>query len=218
LAEVAADQPGAVVQGATRPDPFENAVATATHYRSLHVDPPNLFAQTCNIAYPKPLLERLEGFDEKTAGKTAGVGEDTDLALRAKGLGAQQVGAPNALVFHAVESYSLLAAIRGSTRWQHMAYLVRRHPQLRDDYVLRIFWRPTHFELLLGLVGIAGCRRSPVTALLALPYLRRALAARGRRRRQRAASAYDLPGRVVVDLAEIAILARGSVRHRTLLL
>jgi GT2 family glycosyltransferase len=215
LVAASAEHPGAILQGATSPDPLEDAVSAAPHHRSQSIDPPNTFAQTCNIGYPRELLERVGGFDEQLP---SAAGEDTDLALRAKAVGARQLGVADAVVFHAVESFSLPSVIRMNWRWQHLPYVVRRHPALRREMVLGVFWRATHFELLLAFAGVAMARRRRIGLLLAVPYLVRALNARGPRRRARAVSAAELPGRVLIDLAEIATMARGSVRHRSLLL
>src|SRR4051812_7593399 len=47
---VAAERhPGAIVQGTTRPDPYESDLLKATHARTQRVTPPVIFAQTCNI-------------------------------------------------------------------------------------------------------------------------------------------------------------------------
>lgn len=209
----ASENPGAILQGATRPEPLENDVFAAPHHRTLFVDPPNLYAQTCNIAYPRTALEQAAGFDEALT-----AGEDTDLALRVEAAGVVRVAVPEALVYHAVESFSLPGVIRMNRKWQHLPYLYRRHPGLRRECTLGIFWRPTHFELLLALAGAGRARRQPVAVALAIPYLARALNARGTRRRARAASALQLPGRVLVELGEIATLIQGSLRYRTVLL
>src|SRR5690349_14883396 len=45
--------PGAVVQGATAPDPDErNLLFRAAHVLTQRVDPPDPWGQTCNIVYP----------------------------------------------------------------------------------------------------------------------------------------------------------------------
>src|SRR5919112_3747588 len=64
LLEAARANPGAIVQGAVRPDPLEAEVMRAPRYRTVEVDPPGPFAQTANIAYPRALLEAHGGFDE----------------------------------------------------------------------------------------------------------------------------------------------------------
>ena len=211
LLEAAAGAPGAIVQGATRADPLERAVMAAPHYRTLWIEPPNLYAQTCNIAYPREVLERLGGFDENMP---APAGEDTDLALRAAEAGAEQVGAADALVFHAVEEYSLPDAVRLSSKWQHLAYVFRKHPRLREELVGGVFWRKSHAELALALAGVGLARRSPLTLALTVPYVRRALNRRGPRPRARLVSALELPGQAVVDLAEVWAMVRGSLRYR----
>ncbi len=215
LLERAAASPGAIVQGATRPDPLERAVMAAPHHRTLRVDPPNLYAQTCNIAYPRELLERLGGFDEAMP---APAGEDTDLALRAREAGAEVVGAPVGVVFHAVEEYPLLQAVRLNLKWQHLVYVFGKHPRLRNELVAGVFWRKSHADLALALGGVALARRRPAALALAIPYVRRALNRRGPRPRSRLVSALELPGQVTVDLAELLTMVRGSIRYRRLVL
>ena len=201
-----------ILQGKTRPDPLEIQIMSAPHHRSLHVDPPNLFAQTCNIAYPRPLLEALGGFDEQIP---SAAGEDTDLALRAREIGGRQVGLTDAVVYHAVEETDVLGAIRGTRKWEHLPLLVRKHPDYRRHMILRIFWRETHAEYYAAAAGIALSRKNPLALVLAAPYVRRAMNRRGSSRRGRLASAIELPGRVAVDTAEVVTMIRGSIRYRT---
>jgi hypothetical protein len=204
--------PGAVVQGATRPDPGEEHLLARPLARSLHVDPPGLYGQTCNVLYPRDLLERLEGFAEHLP---AAAGEDTDLFLRAREAGAAVAAAPEALVWHAVTVPTLGEAVRGLVRWQHVAYVVKRHPQMREHLTLGVFWKPAHARLALALAGLAlaglvlARRRVagvPAGAALAVPWLW----SEGRAHGVRA-----LPARLVVDLGEIAVALRGALRYRT---
>jgi glycosyltransferase involved in cell wall biosynthesis len=211
LLDVAVTAPDAIVQGATRPDPLERSVMAAPHYRTLRVDPPNLYAQTCNIAYPRAVLERVGGFDESMP---APAGEDTDLALRAREAGTGVVGAPDAVVFHAVEEYSLPELMRLNSKWQHLVYVFRKHPQLREQLYAGLFWRKSHAELALALAGLGLARRTPLALGLTVPYLRRAINRRGPRRRSRLLSGLELPGQVAVDLAELLTMVRGSLRYR----
>jgi GT2 family glycosyltransferase len=202
-----------VVQGATRPDPFEQDVFAAPHVHTLKVDPPGRFAQTCNILYPRELIERLGGFDERAI-----VGEDIDLSLRAQEAGVPLVGAPDAVVNHAVEAHTLPGFVRRNVRWRHLAYVVSRHPGLRRDCALGVFWKRSHLTLLLALAGVAGARRGPVLALLALPYLAPELARRGKRPVDVAVAAAEVPGRAVNELAEVLAMAAGSARYGTFVL
>jgi GT2 family glycosyltransferase len=204
--------PGAIVQGATRVDPDELAVRHhAPHARSQEVTPPTPFAQTCNIAYPRALLEQVGGFDEALP---LAAGEDTDLAIRVQALGAPLVAAPEVLTYHAVEAVTLPARLRETWRWQHLAYIVRRHPQLREHMPLRLFWKPSHARLLPALAGLALARRHPLALLLLAPWIAAARPSYGTSPRGLARAASELPARMAIDVAETAAMARGSVRHR----
>jgi GT2 family glycosyltransferase len=214
--QAAVEHPGAIVQGVTKNEPYEVETWAAPHVRTLDIPhPPNEFLQTCNIAYPRELLERLGGFDEAFE---APVGEDTDLGLRAIAQGAPVAGAPEAIVYHAVEEYSLPAMIKLGWKWRHVALLAKRHPSVRSEWALGIFWRREHAMLTAALLGALAARRFPPAALAAVPYLREQLLRRGSAKRQIAVRALELPGQVAVDAAEVATMAAGSVRHRTLVL
>jgi len=213
LAAVAREQPGQVVQGATRPEPLEAAVMRAPHVRTLHIEPVGPFAQTCNILYPRDLLERLDGFDERAI-----TGEDVGLSMRAKATGARVVAAPDAVVYHAIESHTLPGILRQNVKWRHLAYLVKRHPEVRGSLTLGVFWDEDHLWGAVALAGVVAAPRAPAAALLALPYARRAMRRRGPGPRGRLVAAAELPGQFVRQSGEILGLATGSLRHRTLVL
>jgi glycosyltransferase involved in cell wall biosynthesis len=202
-----------IVQGRTRPDPFERPILAAPHVRTMAINPVGPFAQTCNILYPRALLEHLGGFDE-----IAISGEDVGLSLRARAAGAVIVAAPDAIVNHAIESHTLPGIVRQNLKWRHLAYLVRRHPEFRRQLVLRLFWDADHARTAVGIAGLMLARRDRRFAVLCLPYVRHALRRRGQGRRARAVSAVELPGQAVRQAAEIIGLAAGSVRHRSLVL
>lgn len=215
--EAAAAHPGAIVQGATRPDPDEaHLIFRTAHAHSQEIDPPIDWAQTCNIAYPRALLERAGGFDE---GLPIAAGEDTDLALRARAQGADYAGAQSMLTYHAVESLPLHRLLSASWRWQHLPYVVRRHPRLRRLGVLGVFWKPSHAWLALAAAGAGlALRRRPLALTLALPWAHHRLPPYGPTLRGRLRAASELPGRALQDATEFAALAYGSVRARTLFL
>ena len=210
---LAACRPGHVVQGTTKPDPDELGLVRCTGWRSQDIDPPVLAAQACNIAYERALLERLGGFDEALEG-----GEDTELAARAVESGASLAAAPDALTYHAIDVVSLPRTVRAAWRFRDLPGIVRRHPQLREPYPLRIFWKPRHALLPAALAGAALARRRPWALVLALPWARAALPSYGSRPRGRARAVAELPRQAAVDLAEMGSLAVGSARHRSLLL
>jgi GT2 family glycosyltransferase len=209
LLAAAQGAPGEIVQGATRPDPFELEVLAAPHVRTLHVEPVGPFAQTSNILYPRELLERLNGFDERSI-----AGEDVGLSLRARGAGVPIAAAPDAVVNHAIESFSLPGIVRENLKWRHLAYLARRHPELRRDLELGVFWDSDHLWGSVALAGLLGALWSPWSTALVAPYALRATRRSGRPD----VALAELPGQLVRQIAEIVGLAAGSVRHRTLLL
>jgi Glycosyl transferase family 2 len=216
LLDAAAANPGVIVQGRTVADPLEVEIWAAPHIRTVDVpDPPNEFLQTCNILYPAELLERLGGFDEALP---APAGEDTDLGLRALEQGARVVGARDAQVWHAVEEYTLPAMLRLGWKWQHVAFLAKRHPAVRREWTGRVFWKPEHATFALALTGLALARRHPLALAATWPYLSKRLRRRGTAKRQLAVAALELPGQAAVDAGEVAALVAGSVRYRTVVL
>jgi glycosyltransferase involved in cell wall biosynthesis len=213
LLAAAQDAPGQVVQGATTPDPFEDhLLGPVRHARSLRVEPPNVYAQTANILYPRSHLERAGGFDE-----TMSAGEDTDLFLRVRdATGAGLAPAPAAIVHHAVEPMGLLRRLRHARRWGDLALVVKRHPEMRRELWLGVFWRRSHAALLVAAGGLALARRHPLLAAAVVPWVLDGLVLRSRGSAAR--SLARSPERLAVDAVEMAVLARGSVRHRTTLL
>jgi len=209
----AARAPGDVVQGATRPDPFEHGVLAAPHVRTMFIEPVGPFAQTCNILYPRALLERLGGFDERAV-----TGEDVDLSLRARAAGTGVSGATGAIVNHAVESHTLPGILRQNLKWRHLAYLVKRHPELRRELTLGVFWDADHLWASVALAGLVAAPRNRGLIALAVPYAVRASRRRGPGRRERAVAVGELPGQAIRQFAEVLGLAAGSLRHRTLVL
>src|SRR5947199_1588195 len=137
--------PGAIVQGATMPDPDEIGLeAAAPHTHTQRIVPPSHAAQTCNIVYPREVLERLGGFVEDLES-----GDDTDLAARAqRELGVPYVGAREVLTWHAVVPMSFRGRLRGTRRWRDVPAAVRRNPELREHMPMWFFWKRTHVWLV----------------------------------------------------------------------
>jgi GT2 family glycosyltransferase len=207
---------GAIVQGRTKPDPYEAEIMRwAPRARSMDVDPPGPHAQTCNILYPRDVLERIGGLDETFPYPA---GEDWDLAVRGRNAGAAFVGAPDALVYHAVDTFSLVSAIRFNRRWQSLALVWKRHPEERRVLFWGLFWKRRHAFLLVAAAGVTLARHRPALALLTLPYIRDAMPHHGGGPLGRARASVELLGRAAVDASEIWAMARGSLRHGTLVL
>lgn len=200
---------GAFVQGRTAPDPSELERAGLLS-RTVTVDGLGPQYETCNIFYPRHLLEALGGFDEGY-GLTPG-GEDTDLAWRAIEAGSRAVLASDAVVFHAVEALGVRGTLRVAGRWSATMRVFRDHPQSRSMLYRRCFWNVWHYLLWRSLL-----------ALLAPRGLRRVILARHmlelhKRARAAGAGGAAIPFLLVHDLVECWAVTRGAVRYRTLVL
>ena len=202
---------GFLLQGRTEPDPGE--------IRRLHglartqsIVGPSGWYETCNMAYPRALLERLGGFDERFDGG----GEDADLGLRALAQGARAVYVDSARVWHAVHSRHVWTALRDECRWQTIPLVVARHPAQRRMLELGIFWKAGHPRVLLALLGLLWMRRHPLLGVAAaVPYIRHHLRRYGRSPRDLVRAGVDLPGGALVDAAGAGATALGGVRHRS---
>jgi GT2 family glycosyltransferase len=167
--------------------------------------------ETCNIFYPRALLDELGGFDEGFGLRPAG--EDTDLAWRAIAAGRDVVFADGALVHHAVTELGFSGMLRDATRWGACARLFARRPQARAILYHGLFWNVWHYLLV----------RSALAVLLAPPWLRRLVlhrhlqALRGRVDREGAGS-WAIPYLVLYDAVEMAAMVRGAVRSRSFVL
>jgi glycosyltransferase involved in cell wall biosynthesis len=213
LVAAAHAHPGKVVQGATIPDPREEHLFAHAHVRTLRVDPPSREVQTCNVLYERALLERVGGFDERAV-----TGEDIDLSIRARHAGAGLVGIPHAVTYHAVDALTLLEKIRSQHKWQHLAYVVKLHPGLREWCRWRVWWKDEHYGAALALIALAAAPRRPWALIGLLPYLQIERRRHGGAATQQLRALRELPAHWVVELAEIGSFLRGSVRYRTLLL
>jgi GT2 family glycosyltransferase len=211
LLEAAGGEDAVIAVGRTEPEPAEEQRQTA-FTRSNLVTGLNRDFHTCNIGYPRALLERLGGFDESFPHPAA---EDTELAWRALELGAAARFVDDALVWHAVHDVGWLELVRRA-RWRvDVPRLVSRHPGLRHHMFRGVFWKREHAQLGAALAGAALARPTRGASLaLALPYLRFCRGLHG----SYAGALAHLPAHVAVDGAEVAALAAGSARERTLVI
>ena len=199
------------VQGRTEPNPRE-ADRIGPFTRTIEITGADPNFQTCNIFYPRSLLERIDGFDTESFGRPRG-GEDTDLGWRAVAAGALPAFAPDAVVHHAVNELGPLGKLRVAGRWNAPVKAYAMHPELRRQvFTHRIFWKREHYWLARALLAAVLPRRWAALRLaLALPYLR-CLFARGREQGRPLSLA---PFFLAYDLVEMAAVARGGIRHRT---
>ena len=209
LLAVARPTPGPMRAGSDPPRPARARSAR----RAARADPVHrsgrTVRQTCNILYPRALLERLDGFDEHAI-----AGEDVGLSLRARAP-AQSRRRTRGVVNHAIESHTLPGILRQNLKWRHLAYLVKRHPGVprRADAAALLGRRPP--ARAAGVLGLS-CASLAVLALAA-PYAIKASRRRGPGPARGIAIA-ELPGQAARQLAEVVGMAAGSIRHRTLAL
>jgi glycosyltransferase involved in cell wall biosynthesis len=215
--------PGAIVQGVTEPDPVEEALAGPFSY-TVRVPKLGPYYETCNIFYPRSLLEALDGFDSEAF---PGIyGEDIDLAWRAIESGAPTVFAPEAHVTHAVHPLGPRKQLQRAWSWSDSILAYARHPGYRKAQLFRgAFVNFQHYALLRALmVPLLPRRLWPLRRWFAFCYaanlLRRYtadLVKRGGGNRGTLAVAL-LPYLVAHDLVEMASVVRGAIRYRTFVL
>jgi glycosyltransferase involved in cell wall biosynthesis len=204
--------PGTILQGRTEPIPAEVAAAGPLRRpftRTIRVEALDPGFQTCNIFYPRELLERIGGFDTAAFGLVHG-GEDSDLAWRAIATGARAAFVEDALVSHAVNWQGPVGKLRFAAGWELKAYA--RHPGLRRAHFTHlVFWKRSHYLLVRAVLAAALPRRLRFLApWLVLPYLRD-LIARGR---VEGGGPLLAPYWVLHDLVELVTVARAAIRHR----
>jgi glycosyltransferase involved in cell wall biosynthesis len=200
-----------IIQGVTRPDPRErDKLGPFSHTRD--VDGTGPWYETCNIAYPRTLLERLRGFDESFPEP---LGEDTDLGWRAHELGAHHRIASSALVYHAIDDLGPIRHLQLALRGADGVLVFKRHPELRRKALRAgVIRNPAHVRLILAASGCVLTRKKVVRLLLALPY---AKLLSWRCRRVGASLAYS-PYFTLFDLLSLLTTLRGDIRHRILVI
>jgi len=199
--------PERFVQGATTPIAAESHLLGHTAY-SYDVTERDDDFQTCNMFYPRALLDRLGGFDSAAF---PDVGEDTDLAWRAIEAGAEPVFAPGAAAEHAVIEMDFRRALRRCWSWGGAAPLYFRHPALRRERLLyRVFWNWQHYTAGRAWIAVLLPWSPALWALkawLAAPWL----ADRARDPGSRSPSARRAAWFAVLDTVEMVSMVRGSV-------
>jgi GT2 family glycosyltransferase len=203
-----------IVVGRTQPPDDQRSFSGEPYSLTLAVDSAR-FLETCNVFYRRRDIEAVGGFDERFRRPS---GEDTHLGIRIIEQGAETVFEDKAIVYHDVRHGSFRSAFRETLRWTDLPLVLAGRPWARRGRTHRLlFWKPTHPSAILAAVGIGiGIRWRPALLLL-LPWLRQRLITipvceqPGRRLRH-------LPGALALDLCEVAVMARGSIRHRTPLL
>lgn len=194
-----------IVQGRTSPHPDDDG-NRGTFARTLDIGRLTETYPTANVFFRRDALARVDGFDEQFGGAA---GEDTDLAWRVLEGGGTAVFVGDAAVFHAIHPFGFVDHLRSLPRWADLTLVVRRHPKLRRLVHRRWFWKKTHTTAALALVGLLVAPFDKRAAVLALPHLVR---------RIRTDGPIAGPQLAIVDLAEVVVMVRGSIRHRAVMI
>jgi glycosyltransferase involved in cell wall biosynthesis len=196
------------IQGRTEPE----AEHPGPFSRTLRVERLNASFPTCNMLYPRELLELIGGFDTETFGREPG-GEDCDLAWRAIEANARPAFAADAVVKHAVTHPGPLGKLRIAARWTTPMTAYARHPGLRRSmFVHRIFWKDIHYLFVRALIGfLLPIRWSVLRNWLMYPYLKNVWA----RGRLEGGGLFLAPYFMLHDLIEVWAVARAGIKTRT---
>lgn len=169
-AQVAAAQTGGaargigLVQGKTLPVPCESRGFCT---KTLRIESPTVFFETCNIFYAKEAFVAAGGF----SAHFTTYGEDTDLGWRVTQLGYESGFAPAALVYHEVFKLSITKWLTEPWYFRHLPRLVAMYPQLRGSMFGRYFVsKDTCLFNLLLIALCVGCVSGPLGIALAVPY------------------------------------------------
>jgi glycosyltransferase involved in cell wall biosynthesis/acetyltransferase-like isoleucine patch superfamily enzyme len=211
----------AIAQGRTDPEPRQIAGLRGLA-ASQRIEWESGLYETCNLFVRREALVAAGGFAEDIPVPAA---EDTELAWKVKGLGGQSVFVRDAVVYHAVHPGRLRDYERRFAQWSEVHRTLRRTPEVRRGFFLGHFWTRHHAWFLLFLAGLIAWVALTATgatprwpALIPMaPYLGFLL-----RNSRETLSLWEriayAPVRLVADVIEVTTLARGSIRHRALLL
>lgn len=221
-AMVGALQTADLAQGCTLPNP-EQSANWGPFSHTLDVRSETGHYETANMGYRRSVLERLDGFDEAFHFP---YGEDADLAWRAKESGATSSFVEDAVVHHDITPSDWWTSLRARRRMEGMVQLLQRHPDIRRRNGWgQVFCHPQHARaaaVALAGAGLAASPRSPTrwaaAAGTGLWYAWDCGTTRAKPKVGRIGWLAAVPGALLIDLAGVAVLARASVRYRTLLL
>lgn len=213
---LAAFEPGVgLVQGKTLPDPSQ-PLGVFKHY--VRVEQENGFYEAANILYRRESFEQVAGFPaDKTPRASWPVGgEDSEVAWLVKRNGWRSRFAPDAIVHHEVVPVSVrFWLVNKRLFW--LPAVLRRVPEVRREFFAHYFYDRAQAALLVALLGTAAAGVSFPALIAWIPYVavrasEPSATLRGAARLLRAL--FYLPR----DLASLALLTAGSLRHRAILL
>ena len=198
--------PGTVlVQGRTAPDPGGPLGRWAY---TQDIGALTGLYEACNLFVRADDLRAAGGFPEHIGN----FGEDVVAGWRVLRGGRRGVFCDDALVHHEVRHPGFGWFLRWSRLYRNWPLVVREVPEIRDGLLWhRVFLRRADAEVVAGIVGLtaAALLRRPLLAVAAAPWLRR---------RVNRADLVESAQLLAFDVATVAALAEGSLRHRTLVL
>jgi GT2 family glycosyltransferase len=212
--------PADITVGRTRPPEDQlHLIGPFSSYLDLEH---NRSFSTCNVAYRRQVLERMDGFDEVNFRYPNG--EDTDLGLRAVKAGYRDVYVPGALMWHDVGPSTFKAHLHRIPRMDGLVALVKLHPEAREIMGCGWFLRSVDKAVFIAWAATLGLLLRP---RLASTRLFAAIAAvlyvwQYRKWHYDARSTTELltaiPQAFVADSWAVMVMIRSSARHRALLL
>ena len=203
-----------LVQGRTLPMPGKQQRFLV---RTICVDRPTIYFETCNIFYSRRAFDALGGFSDDFLDQFSG--EDTDLGWKLTQSGYRSAFAADALVHHEVFRVSYAQWLAEPLLvMRSLPYLAKKYPGIRQHLYHRYFFSRDSCLFNLFLLGALAAPASPVAGgVLALPYLverYRTGAHVGGFVTRIARVFFGIPRGLTIWW----VLAKGSIRARTLLL
>jgi GT2 family glycosyltransferase len=212
-----------VLQGVVRADP-RGADSMAPWDHTIWVTAPTPFFETCNVAYRREAFERVGGFDEDDPllhpANGRAFGEDACLAWEVQRTGGTATFAERAVVHHRCIPSDYAHWLADQRQLEGFPGLARRSPLVAQWLYRGVFLdrRSARFDLAVAGVAVALVRREAWPILAVAPWLH----TRWGYARHRAKSVRGAPGVLIrlawSDTVALAAMARGSIRHRRLVL
>jgi glycosyltransferase involved in cell wall biosynthesis len=203
-----------IAQGKTLPNPA-HADRLGPFAHTIVVTENSGNYETCNVAYRRSALEAVDGFDE---GFRHPSGEDVDLGWRVRNAGGRTTFVGDAVVYHDVTAWGVLGDLREKRRRDGLVRAMSKHPPLRAEFGW--FIRRSHAAAVAATVaGVAMARRprrgrKAIAGAVGLWYAWTCRCAHHRPSRRIYWIAV-VPVCYLLDLYEIAVVARAAVRYRT---
>jgi GT2 family glycosyltransferase len=202
-----------LVQGRTLPMPGQPHPFVS---KTINIDAPTCYFETCNIFYPKEVFLAVGGFSHDLLDWFSG--EDTDLGWKVVEHGYATGFAPAALVNHEIFRVSISKWLVAPLIFRNLPRLVRLHPRMRQHLYHRWFLSRDSCLFNAFLLALVLLPFFPLAAAaVALPYLFVRYAGGGH-------VGGPLPriARILAGIPRAAVtwwaLANASIRARTLVL